>query len=107
MTLFCPAEPMPNQRFNVSLDGQSMTIALRWRSTGLFVDVAFQNGATIVAGVIAQDRNRLVRSACVGFIGDLAWVDTLGSFDPDWLGIGSRFFLLYLTPDELAGSVIR
>lgn len=106
MTLFCPVEAQPSQRFNVTLAGQDVTLAVRWRSTGLFVDLTFQRGATIVAGVIARDRNRIVRSEYLGFVGDLVWVDTQGTNDPDWLGIGERFFLLYLTPDELAASTV-
>ncbi len=100
--LFCPASRLPNQRFNVTLGGQDVTIAIRWRITGLFVDLAWQNGEQIVNGVIAQDRNRIVRSAYLGFSGDLIFADTQGTSDPDWLGIGDRFFLVYLTPDEVA-----
>jgi len=100
--LFCPVEARPNQRFNVTLNAQDVTLALRWRSTGLFVDLAFQSAEQIVAGGIARDRNRIVRSEYLGFVGDLVWVDSQGTNDPDWLAIGQRFFLLYLTPDELA-----
>lgn len=100
--LVCPASQLPNQRFNTTLNDQDVTIGIRWRTTGLFVDLAFQRGDPIVSGVIARDRNRIVRSAYLGFVGDLVWVDTQGDYDPDWLGIGDRFFLLYLTPDEVA-----
>lgn len=104
--LFCPVSPLPNQRFNVTLNSQDVTIALRWRTTGLFCDLYWQTGEPIVLGVICQDRNRIVRSEYLGFSGDLLWVDTQGLNDPDWVGIAERFFMVYMTPEEIAAYVV-
>ena len=55
----------------------------------------------IIAGVICQNENRIVRSLYLGFSGDFAWYDTQGSTDPIYTGLGSRYLLLYLYPNEL------
>ena len=54
-----------------------------------------------MAGVICQDRNRLVRSAYLGFAGDLMFEDLRGTDDPTADGLGSRFQLVYLDASEL------
>jgi len=59
-------------------------------------------GTTIISGVICENLNRIVRDAYLGFSGDFAWYDTQGTSDPVYTGIGTRFVLLYLTPDDLA-----
>jgi hypothetical protein len=38
----------------------------------------------------------------MGFIGNLLFVDTQGSSDPTYDGLGSRFSLVYLTAEEYA-----
>jgi hypothetical protein len=38
----------------------------------------------------------------VGFIGDLIFIDTQGTSDPNYTGLGSRFLLAYLSPTDLA-----
>lgn len=97
--LFIPLQPVPFQRITVTLAGQPCAIAVRQRSTGLFLDLAV-SGADIINGVIARDRNLIVRDAYLGFIGDLTFYDTKGFSDPDHTGLGTRFVLLYLTPGE-------
>ena len=37
----------------------------------------------------------LVRSAYLGFIGQLAFFDTQGTSDPDYSGLGTRYQLVY------------
>jgi hypothetical protein len=54
-----------------------------------------------VTTVLCHDRVRLVRSAYLGFVGDLAFVDTQGHADPQYQDLGSRFVLAYLEPLEL------
>lgn len=103
--LFVPAQSIPYQIFSTDLGGQPVTLRIRSRSVGLYMDVLV-NDALIVAGVVCQDRNRIVRDAYLGFIGDLVWVDIRGTRDPDWLGIGDRFFLTYLTPDEVTQFLV-
>ncbi|MNT60795.1 hypothetical protein D3C72_1984020 [compost metagenome] len=51
--------------------------------------------------VLCHDRVRLVRSAYLGFFGDLTFVDIQGHADPQHEDLGSRFVLAYLEPLEL------
>lgn len=98
-----PLQSVPAQTVGVTLANQVCDIHVYQRSTGLYVDLAVAN-ETVISGVIAHDRNRIVRSLYLGFTGDLAFVDTQGSSDPDYTGVDARFLLIYFSPEELAAS---
>ena len=68
---------------------------------GVFMDLYVSN-VVVVSGVIAEDRNRIVRSAYLDFAGDFVFSDTQGNSDPYYSGLGTRWLLLYLTPADLA-----
>ena len=95
-----PLQALPNQTIAIQLSGQSCTLNVYQKSTGLFMDVLV-NDVLIISGVICQNLNRIVRSLYLGFIGDFAFVDTQGTDDPYYTGIGSRYYLLYLLPTDL------
>lgn len=98
--LIVPLQATPNQAVRVQLNGQNCQINVYQKDQGLFLDLLVDN-APMVMGVICQNRNRIVRDAYLGFVGDLIWLDTQGTSDPEYVGIGSRYFLAYLFPDEL------
>jgi hypothetical protein len=89
-----PLLAVPAQTLTTTLNGQYTQINVYQRRTGLFVDVGV-TGALIIAGVIALDRNWIVRDAYLGFVGDLAFWDSQGLQDPDYTGLNSRYFLGY------------
>jgi len=95
-----PLNSIPNQTINVQLAGQSCALNVYQKSTGLYMDVLV-NDVLIIGGVICENLNRIVRSLYLGFIGDFAFVDTQGSNDPYYTGIGTRYYLLYFSPSEL------
>ena len=97
--LVIPLQPVPSQVVSVTLAGQACTIAVRQLSTGLYADLSVNN-ALIIGGVLCLDANLIVRSVYLGFVGDLAFVDTQGSNDPDYTGLGSRYILGYFAPSE-------
>jgi hypothetical protein len=66
----------------------------------LFLDLAV-NDRLILAGALCLEWTRLVRDAYFGFVGDLAFKDMQGSADPVSSGLGSRWFLFYMFPQEL------
>lgn len=102
--LIVPLQAVENQAVTVSLGGQSCQINVYAKSTGLFVDL-YVNNALVVAGVLALNLTLIVRSAYLGFIGDLAFVDQSGAGDdPEYSGIGSQFLLYYLSPADLAAG---
>lgn len=94
-----PTQPVANQSIQVQLDGQACTIYLQQLAYGLFIDL-YVNNTLIIAGVICENLNRIVRNAYLGFLGDLAFCDTQGRDDPVYTSLGSRWVLLYLTEAE-------
>lgn len=85
----------------MTLGEQLVTLKVYQKFYGLFIDVTVDD-ALIVGGVICQNRNRIVRSVYLGFVGDLCFLDNQGADDPDYTGLGTRFSLAYLTADDLA-----
>ena len=104
MTLLIPLQPVPSQTVNCTLGGQSCQIAVYQKTGGLYVDL-FVNNAAIITGVIAESGNVIVRSAYLGFSGDIAIFDTQPpggvGVDPYSSGLGSRFQLFYFAASEL------
>lgn len=103
MSEIIPLQATPNQTLTVLLENQICRINVYQKAFGLFVDLALGADSKVNA-VIAQDRNRMVRYAYLGFAGDLVFFDTQGNSDPIYTGLGARYQLLYLTPDELAAA---
>ena len=101
--LTIPLLPQPSQFVNVNLAGQPCTIDVYQKNTGLFLDLLV-NGSLIIGGVICNNKDRIVRNSYLGFLGDLIWIDVQGTTDPVYAGIGTRFFLEYLTEADLAGA---
>ena len=98
-----PIRAIPNQTMQVQLGGQPCIINVYQLAYGLFLDLYVGN-SLIVAGVICENLNRIVRSAYLGFVGDLCFYDTQGAQnpqDPIYTGLGSRFQLVYLAESDL------
>ncbi|MGN6775000.1 phage baseplate plug family protein [Rhizobium sp.] len=99
--LIVPLQAIPNQTVTVTLNGQVCQIDVYQTVGGLFVDLYVSN-TLIIGGVIAETNNRIVRSAYLGFSGDLAFVENVNdSGDPYYTGLGTTWSLAYLFPDEL------
>lgn len=96
MDLIVPLTAVPAQTLSIELGGQQCRITVRQKATGLYVDL-YVNDALVIGGRIARNLAKLVRSAYLGFTGDLAFYDTHGKSDPSYTGLGSRFVLLYST----------
>ncbi|WP_430795395.1 phage baseplate plug family protein [Achromobacter spanius] len=95
-----PLQPVPSQTLSVVLSGQNCQISVYQKTTGIYLDLEVDN-SPIVTTVLCHDRVRLVRSAYLGFFGDLTFVDTQGHADPQYENLGSRFVLAYLEALEL------
>ena len=95
-------QPLPSQLVTVTLADQPCTISVRQTAQGLFLSLLV-NGAPIITDVVCLNAVAIVRSPYLGFVGDLAFVDTHGSMPPFWTGLGSRWFLGYFAPSELGG----
>lgn len=96
-----PLQAAPSQTLSVTLGGQACQINLYSKLAVLYMDV-YVNNAPIILGVQCENGNRIVRSVYLGFVGDLIFVDTQGSSDPVYTGLGARFLLQYLETSDLA-----
>lgn len=95
-TLRIPLSAVPSQILAITLGQQPCTIRVYAKAFGLYLDL-YVAGAPIVLGVLAHDRNRIVRDAYHDFIGDLTFVDTQGRDDPTYDALDTRFVLLWLS----------
>lgn len=89
-----PLNAVPAQSEQVHLGGQDCRVAVYQKRTGLYLDV-YLGTTPIAVGVLARDRTFCIRGVYQGFSGDLAFIDTQGAEDPDYAGIGTRYFLLW------------
>lgn len=99
MSQTVPLQAVPNQTTQVVLAGQSCQLNVYQAPTALFIDV-YVNDEPIRVGMICQNLNRIVRRLYLGFVGDFIFVDTQETSDPVYTGLGTRFFLIYLTALE-------
>lgn len=95
-----PLQPVPIQTLATTLNRQSCQIAIRQNGGNVYFDLQL-NGAYIVRTRICRDRQRLLLDAAYrGFLGDFAFVDTQGSSNPQFAGLGARYQLAYLPVGE-------
>lgn len=98
-----PLQPIPNQTLQVQLDGQPCTLTVVQYAYGTFMTV-YVGTSLIIASVLCQNFNRIVRSLYLGFSGDFVFLDTQGATDPVYTGFGgqsARYQLLYIPASEL------
>lgn len=96
-----PLQPVPAQTVKVVLANQDCQITLRHQAQGLFADVV-ADGVTLTSATIARDAIPIMPRDYLAFSGNLLFIDTQGAEDPTYLGLGSRFQLVYLTAEEYA-----
>jgi len=90
-----PLDNVPSQTFAIVLNGQNCNISVYQLETGVYLDLALDgvsicNSRLCVAGVA------IVRNAASGFGGELYFIDTTGSQNPDYLGMGTTYQLVYI-----------
>ena len=95
-----PVAAVASQTLKVVLAQQNCVLNVYQKSTGMYLNVSLE-GETILTGVLCRDRVRCVRQAYLGFVGDLAFMDTEGTDDPVYSGLGNRWVLMYLSPEDL------
>lgn len=96
-----PLTPVPSQTTRVVLGGQNCQISVYQKSEGLFFDLSV-DGTAIVLAVVGRDMDPLICREYLNFIGNLMFVDTQGASDPEYLGLGTRYALVYLSEAENA-----
>lgn len=96
-----PIQAEPNQSVTVGLANQRCQINLYSKLGRMFADL-YVADSLVVAGTLVLDRNLLVRSAYLNFVGDLCVIDTQGTNDPTFDGLGARYQLAYIENSELS-----
>lgn len=95
-----PLRAVPAQACSVVLGGQNCQVSVYQKSTGLYLDLQV-NHEPVAMAVLCHDRVWLIRETYSGFVGDLTFVDTHGRDDPVYIGLGSRFQLMYRESTDL------
>jgi hypothetical protein len=108
---YIPLQPLASQQFTTTLAGQTCLIALYQKSSGLYMDLTVNN-VSILNAQICLVNTLLVRFSYLGFVGDLAFIDTQANgapLDPYFTGLGdstARWQFLYLTPTDVAVQTV-
>jgi hypothetical protein len=89
-----PLTAIGSQTFTVLLGSQQCTINVYQLATGLYCDLV-ANDNIIVSTMLCLNLVGVVRGAYLGFTGQLFFYDTQGTNDPDYLGLGARYKLVY------------
>lgn len=89
-----PLTSVASQSFTIQLNGQNCAINLYQKNTGLFFDLTIDS-TPIVTSMICLNAVGLVRESYLGFTGQLLFIDTQGTDNPDYTGLGSRYILTY------------
>lgn len=99
-----PLEATVNQEFLVTLDDQNCTIALYQRGPGMYLDLRV-GGVTVCQGAICRPGMGIIQVATGAWQGQLYMLDERSQPDrqqaPQWRGLGARWRLYWLTPDEV------
>jgi hypothetical protein len=95
MTTVVPLVAVPAQKQSIPLGGQNAGITVYMMGSRLYFDLTLDD-APVVSAVLCQDRVKLVGEVAYGFSGDLAFIDTQGTNDPTYDGLGDRYQLVYL-----------
>lgn len=112
-----PLEALPSQSLQIVLAGQNCALdiytldgydytdpTLNTPNTNIYLDLAY-NGIDVTETQICLNQKRLlINRQYLGFVGDFMFVDTQGTSDPQYKGLGSRYVLLYLTAADLAAN---
>lgn len=98
-----PIGDQPAQILSTTIEGKQCRLRIVTRQGALWLDLSI-SGVSSVAGALCLNGVKIMRDAYLGLTGDLMFVDTQGSSDPASPGLGSRFQLMYVTPDEVAAA---
>ena len=93
-------QPVASQQVQTVLGGQQCQIAVYVKNQCMFLDMIV-NGTQVIYAVQCKNLVSLIPTAYLGFVGWLMFIDTQGSEDPKYTGLGSRWQLLYLTEGDL------
>lgn len=91
-----PLAQTPSQTLRINLNGQRCVIRIDQKfEGGVFLSLT-ANDVDVLDSRICRDRVKVLRSIYGKFSGNLAFVDTRGTSDPDYTEFGTRYKLVFL-----------
>lgn len=90
-----PLQAVPSQSLSIVLSGQNCEISVYQKSTGLYFDL-WSNNQVICTARLCVNGVAIVRNTSSGFIGEFYFIDNQLNQNPDYLGLGSVFELVYI-----------
>lgn len=99
--IIVPLTAMPDQRLQMILGNQDVSLRVYTRDDRLYTDLAVA-GSSVWQGFIARNLLPCKFYPYLSFIGQLVFVDMQGLDDPQWAGLGARWLCLYLNDAEVA-----
>ena len=95
MTATIPLQALPNQTMTVTLGTQQCRLTFFQNSEILCATIEV-NSVVLISSVACCNRVPIIRHPYLGFVGTLAFIDTMGANDPHYSGLGTRYKLVYL-----------
>ena len=95
-----PVNSTADQQLSVVLAGQNCVIRIYTLSTGMYLDLSV-DGNQICTGSLIWGNALIVKNRYNGFSGNLMILDTQGTDNPVYSGLGSRFVLMYVEDSGL------
>ena len=89
-----PLANIPNQKFNIDLDGQQCEFRFITRGVYMYMDLTV-NGNNLINGQICLNEVDLIQYKHLKFNGRLYFTDTQGNLDPLYYGLNERWLLIY------------
>lgn len=99
MILELPITAIPNQRFSIELNQQRVEIELRQIGYALMASL-WVDEVAVYQNSVCGYHARLGQYASNLFSGALFFHDTLGTTDPYYKDLGTRYKLYYVSEDE-------
>ncbi len=102
--LFLPVKKEPNQRFSVILDNQNCTIEIFQRFDHLYLNL-FVDDVAVVQGVLCHNNLGITAVDTLAFRGMLYFTDVQGDSDPQYEGLGTRYYLIFVPEGDMVSNV--
>lgn len=105
--MIVPLSSVPNQIVYFGVGAPNIiecAVKVYQKTVGMFLDLSVE-GTVVLSGILCRNLTPLVINSYFGFPGDLVFVDSLGiNADPLYTGLGSRWYLVYVTSSDVASS---
>lgn len=96
-----PLSPVPSQTFQIVLGGQNCAMAVYQKGRFIYLDLSVNGSPVLNTKMCPVSSRLLLGRRYLGFVGDLVFMDTQGSDDPQYAGLGTRWVLMYAEAGDL------